>query len=214
MDGTLRDSIRALVAVALFVLAVRGGGAYWLAGRISSDIGAATLGAEELARGKPVQTTPSIISDVARLGHALERSSMLLIDRSAERYRHLAQAEAARAEAEQANRAKDQFLGMLGHELRNPLSPIVTALALLKMRGASWTGEHAVIERQVHHMSRLVNESAGRVAHHAWHARTTARDARRGQCHHPSDRDGCAASGGAAPYPRSAGAGRTLRRGR
>ena len=47
---------------------------------------------------------------------------------------------------------------MLGHELRNPLSPIVTALALLKMHGASWTGEHAVIERQVHHMSRLVND--------------------------------------------------------
>ena len=76
------------MAVALFVLAVSGGGAYWLAGRISSDIGSATLGAEELARGKPVQTTPSIVSDVARLGHALERSSTLLMDRSAERDRH------------------------------------------------------------------------------------------------------------------------------
>ena len=165
--GHYANSISALVAVALFVLAVSGGGAYWLAGRISSDIGSATLGAEELARGKPVQTTPSIISDVARLGQALERSSTLLIERSAERDRHLAQAEAARAEAEQANRAKDQFLGMLGHELRNPLSPIVTALALLKMHGASWTGEHAVIERQVHHMSRLVNDllDVSRITH-------------------------------------------------
>ena len=37
-----------------------------------------------------------------------------------------AEAEAARAEAEVANRAKDEFLAMLGHELRNPLRPILT----------------------------------------------------------------------------------------
>lgn len=47
---------------------------------------------------------------------------------------------------------------MLGHELRNPLSPIVTALALLKMRRTPWRREHAVIERQVNHVSRLVND--------------------------------------------------------
>src|SRR5262245_51884782 len=34
---------------------------------------------------------------------------------------------AARYAAEQSNRAKDEFLAMLGHELRNPLAPIVTA---------------------------------------------------------------------------------------
>jgi len=47
---------------------------------------------------------------------------------------------------------------MLGHELRNPLAPIVTALGLLKARGTVWTKEHAVIERQVAHMSRLVDD--------------------------------------------------------
>jgi hypothetical protein len=34
-----------------------------------------------------------------------------------------------------ADRAKDEFLAMLGHELRNPLSPIVTVLQLMKLRG-------------------------------------------------------------------------------
>ena len=43
--------------------------------------------------------------------------------------------QAARKEAEEASRAKDEFLAMLGHELRNPLSPIVTALQLMKLRG-------------------------------------------------------------------------------
>ena len=66
---------------------------------------------------------------------------------------------AARRAAEQANRAKDEFLAMLGHELRNPLAPIVTALQLMKLRGAgNLTKEQQVIERQVNHMVRLVED--------------------------------------------------------
>jgi len=66
---------------------------------------------------------------------------------------------AARLAAEQANRAKDEFLAMLGHELRNPLAPIVTALQLMKLRGqGNLTREQQVIERQVNHMVRLVED--------------------------------------------------------
>ncbi|MED5618921.1 hybrid sensor histidine kinase/response regulator [Ideonella sp. BN130291] len=62
-------------------------------------------------------------------------------------------------ELEAASRAKDEFLAMLGHELRNPLSPIVTALQLMKMRGDSTTTrEQAIIERQVDHLTRLVDD--------------------------------------------------------
>ena len=65
----------------------------------------------------------------------------------------------ARQEAEAANRAKDEFLAMLGHELRNPLSPIVTALQLMKLRGGGGLErERAVIERQVSHLTRLVDD--------------------------------------------------------
>jgi signal transduction histidine kinase len=63
----------------------------------------------------------------------------------------------ARAEAEMANRAKDEFLAMLGHELRNPLSPILTALHLMRMRGQA-SEEQAVIERQVANLIRLVDD--------------------------------------------------------
>ena len=63
----------------------------------------------------------------------------------------------ARHEAERANAAKDEFLAMLGHELRNPLSPILTALQLLQMRGIE-ARELGVIRRQVGHLSRLVDD--------------------------------------------------------
>ncbi len=69
------------------------------------------------------------------------------------------EAEQARADAELANRSKDEFLAMLGHELRNPLAPILTALSLVKMRTGPWPErELAVIERQVKHLVRLVDD--------------------------------------------------------
>jgi len=65
----------------------------------------------------------------------------------------------ARAEAEQANRAKDEFLAILGHELRNPLSPILTAVQLMRLRGdVSSTREQNIIERQVNHLTHIVDD--------------------------------------------------------
>jgi signal transduction histidine kinase len=58
-----------------------------------------------------------------------------------------------------ANRAKDEFLAMLGHELRNPLAPIRTALQLMTLRGDTATErERDVIERQVEHLVTLVDD--------------------------------------------------------
>jgi PAS domain S-box-containing protein len=76
-----------------------------------------------------------------------------------ERRALLAEAAQARTQAEAASRAKDEFLAMLGHELRNPLAPIVTALQLMERRdGEHSLRERAVIQRQVTHMIRLVDD--------------------------------------------------------
>jgi PAS domain S-box-containing protein len=67
----------------------------------------------------------------------------------------------ARADAEAANRAKDQFLALLAHELRNPLAPIVNAVALLRRPGAppplveQATG---IVERQARNLARLLDD--------------------------------------------------------
>ena len=61
-------------------------------------------------------------------------------------------------ELESASRAKDEFLAMLGHELRNPLAPIVTALEIARLRGQARVPEHDVIQRQLDHLIRLVDD--------------------------------------------------------
>jgi len=65
----------------------------------------------------------------------------------------------ARQESEEANRAKDEFMAMLGHELRNPLSPMLTALELMRLRAPEvLERERGILERQVQHLARLVDD--------------------------------------------------------
>jgi PAS domain S-box-containing protein len=70
----------------------------------------------------------------------------------------------------EADRQKDRFLAMLGHELRNPLAPIVNSLELLRHHLDAYPGiqwEVNAIDHQVGHMTRLVDDllDASRIAH-------------------------------------------------
>lgn len=61
----------------------------------------------------------------------------------------------------QANRAKDEFLAMLGHELRNPLAPVSAAAEVLTIvANDPERVQHVagVIKRQVRHMTGLVDD--------------------------------------------------------
>ena len=67
-------------------------------------------------------------------------------------------AEAAlRQREEEAGRQKDAFLAALGHELRNPLAPMVTALQLLRLRGVEGR-EVEILDQQISQMRRLVDD--------------------------------------------------------
>ncbi|HZY87234.1 MAG TPA: PAS domain S-box protein [Gemmataceae bacterium] len=65
------------------------------------------------------------------------------------------------AALEEADRRKNEFLAMLGHELRNPLVPVRNGLAILKMPAAPADAVRQVremMEHQVLHMVRLVDD--------------------------------------------------------
>ena len=60
----------------------------------------------------------------------------------------------------EADRRKDVFLASLAHELRNPLAPIRTGVAILRMPGAESRSQAvlAMMERQLQHMARLLDD--------------------------------------------------------
>lgn len=67
----------------------------------------------------------------------------------------------ARAEAEEANRAKDEFLATLSHELRTPLTPIMGWIHMMRGGALSSTKtEHglAIIDKNSQAMTRLIND--------------------------------------------------------
>ena len=66
-----------------------------------------------------------------------------------------------RAAAEAASRAKDEFLAMLAHELRNPLGAVRNSLEILTLRGndpGSIDQCRRIMARQVQHLSHLVDD--------------------------------------------------------
>jgi signal transduction histidine kinase/CheY-like chemotaxis protein len=157
VDAAFRQSMVALAAMTLLLLSVGGGGTYLLSRQISRDISKAAADADAISAGLAPSTVSSEITELRRLQDGLVRSHALIETRQRERDEQVARADAARAEAEAADRAKDEFLALLGHELRNPLAPALTAVHLMKQRGED-SREREIIERQIRHMARLVDD--------------------------------------------------------
>ncbi|MEP7207532.1 MAG: ATP-binding protein [Casimicrobiaceae bacterium] len=107
---------------------------------------------------------------------ALAEAHAVEADKSARRTQALVDAlETARAEAWRLNaqlteehRQRDDFLAMLAHELRNPLAPLVTAIALLRRGGPAVVGTQLdLMDRQLRQLSRMVDDllDVSRVKH-------------------------------------------------
>jgi signal transduction histidine kinase/ActR/RegA family two-component response regulator len=132
------------------------------------DIQRAVKASTELGLGKVSTPFNSPVAEVNDLYAAIHNAGQELLQ--AEEYRRATELErqsllqrekSARELAEEQNKAKDQFLAMLGHELRNPLAPIASAAELLQRPGTS--PEHVqqvstIISRQVLHMTSLLED--------------------------------------------------------
>ena len=118
--------------------------------------------ARGIRSGQAAQVPEATIPEVREATEAL-------LAAQAERELLLQREREARSLAEDASRSKDEFLAMLGHELRNPLAAIVSAVTVIERSGgvthpaaATATG---IIQRQSRHLARLLDDllDVGRV---------------------------------------------------
>ena len=111
---------------------------------------------EEIEVARPDGAARTVLANAAPLhdaGGQVRGCVGIFVDISARK--------AVEREREEMNRRKDEFLATLAHELRNPLAPLRNVAALMQQQQAGdrrsrWISD--VIERQVRHMARLVDD--------------------------------------------------------
>ncbi len=154
--------------------------------RIREGIGAALLTEEELtpprigwlsdwSRAQPSWSDMPIVvfsslpggGRLRAVSQLQEAANVSFVDRPVQRRTFLAAMRSAlrarerQYESRRAIEARDQFLAMLGHELRNPLSAVRFATDLIMRQNVPdpWVAKHAAtIERQTGHLNRLVDD--------------------------------------------------------
>lgn len=155
-DAALSRSLGAFAALLVMVLVASSVFAWLIARRLAESIHAAAEAAVELTAGRG----PS--------GGRLAAAETERQRAEAERDRLLGEEQRARQQAEAASRAKDEFLAMLGHELRNPLGAIGNAMRVIERLPATSADHKAardVVSRQAAHLAKMVDDllDVGRV---------------------------------------------------
>src|SRR3954464_457593 len=151
-----------LLSIALGVLA-----ALAIARSITAPMAWLSAAAQSLGRRQGVVPPSPPILEIREVGSALAAAAAERSQHEAEREALLGREREARTAAEAASRAKDEFLAMLGHEVRNPLGSIATASPLLdhpRIDAEASRQARGVISRQVEHLARLTDDllDAGR----------------------------------------------------
>ena len=103
-------------------------------------------------------TNLAVLDDHATLHWIIHRLDDATDEKARQRIEQLAR------NARQESRNKDRFLAMLGHELRNPMAAVSTAVYVLKNAAVDDLPEERlrwglnIIDRQLRHLTRLVND--------------------------------------------------------
>ncbi len=161
VDAALRASIERLALAGLLTLGLGVGGTIGVARRIARSTDRMAEAAPRLIRGEDPPHVPSGVRQLDALYGALREAGVQIGRALGDRDRALEAERVARALADEDNRAKDEFIATLSHELRNPLSPIRAAAAVLKSPQADPARRAAavgVIERQSTAMARLLED--------------------------------------------------------
>lgn len=146
-DSSLRKTTTAMTGGFLALLLLGLSLALLLGRRTADSMSQLVASVRSVAAGGAPLPIKSHVAEVMQASQAVNETAALLAAR--------------RSELEAADQAKNAFLALLGHELRNPLAPIRNAVQLLKQ---SVPGSEAarravsVVDRQSAHLSRLVDD--------------------------------------------------------
>ncbi len=152
-DGADADSLIDRAVAAMYRAKWRGLGSYAFQGEAGTSERSLELRTLESMR-QPLVDHQSAVAESDRRNALLQEANTQLLLAAVS-------AQALKDAAEQAQRRQTNFLGVLAHELRNPLTPIRNAAAILgRIPGDSpLLGKlQGIIETQVHNMSRLLED--------------------------------------------------------
>jgi signal transduction histidine kinase/CheY-like chemotaxis protein len=147
VESTLRRSTLAMAGGALLSLGLAVALALFVGRRIAQPIRTLAASADAVTRGERGAPLTTRIDEITQLARAMEEAG-----RAIAREKQTLMA---------SDRAKDEFLAMLSHELRNPLAALTSASQVLQLVGAddrAASSARAVIERQTKQMTRIVED--------------------------------------------------------
>jgi diguanylate cyclase (GGDEF)-like protein len=152
-DGADADSLIDRAVAAMYRAKWRGLGSYAFQGETGTSERSLELRTLESLR-QPLVDHQSAVAEAERRNALLQEANTQLLLAAVS-------AQELKEAAEQAQRRQTDFLAVLAHELRNPLTPLRNAAAILgriPTEGPMLSKVQGIIERQVQNMSRLVED--------------------------------------------------------
>ena len=155
VEAGAREAAMLLGAGLVFALAAALGLARWFGRRIERPITELAHAAAAMQSGQPVEVPRSSrIAQLGALASALHAAAAAMRERET-------LLEREKAALRQSDRAKDEFIAMLSHELRNPLAALMSASEVLRIappESEAALKSRGVVARQTKQMTRMVED--------------------------------------------------------
>jgi signal transduction histidine kinase len=167
IEGAARHAVMLAAGGMLVALLCAALAAVFFGRRLAAAIGGAARAATRLSEGgglasaSAAAAASSGIAEFDALQRSIGEAGIKLARSETERASLLQREQQARKLAEAQVRIRDDFLAMLSHELRNPLSGILGAAQLLRIENANPVQKrHAqdILLRQGKHLTRIVDD--------------------------------------------------------
>lgn len=168
IEAPARRAVRIAALGLLAAVLLASCAAAFFSTRLVKSIRGAAREAAALGRGETPALSSSPVAEVEELHVALHQAGSILLQErrsrrqaEAEREKMILGAQEARQMAEAQNQAKDEFLAMLGHEIRNPLAAINGAVTILNLPDVSqekMQRARSILMRQCSNLEHIVDD--------------------------------------------------------